>query len=390
MQYYPHMVQDQTYRRPFWLERIESSWEHRSVFWLFGVRRVGKTVLCQQLDHVEYFDCELPSVRRSLADPESFLQSLGGRRVVLDEVHRLQNPSEILKIAADHFPSVRVIATGSSTLQASAQFRDTLTGRKAEVWLTPMIDADLAEFGGSDLSYRLARGGLPPFYLADDPPERDFQEWVDSYWAKDVQELFRVERRAAFVRFFELLVAQSGGMFEATRFAAPCEVSRTTIANYLELLAATKVVHVVRPFSMRRSTEVTSAPKVYAFDTGFVCYYRGWSELRAEDLGNLWEHYVLNELQARLPGLDIRYWRSKRHHEVDLVAVRKDREPAAIECKWSADSGGELAGLKAFRRAYPGGENFVVASNIRRPYARQLGGIGVEHLGLDALVQRLS
>jgi hypothetical protein len=31
----------------------------------------------------------------------------------------------------------------------------------------------------------------------------------------------------------ELLMAQSGGIFEATRFAAPCEVSRTTISNSL-------------------------------------------------------------------------------------------------------------------------------------------------------------
>jgi len=48
-----------------------------------------------------------------------------------------------LKIAADHFPETRVIATGSSTLEASAKFRDTLTGRRETVWLTPMIAADL-------------------------------------------------------------------------------------------------------------------------------------------------------------------------------------------------------------------------------------------------------
>ncbi len=35
------------------------------------------------------------------------------------------------------------------------------------------------------------------------------QEWVDAYWAKDIQELFRLERRASFQRFLELLLAQS-------------------------------------------------------------------------------------------------------------------------------------------------------------------------------------
>jgi predicted AAA+ superfamily ATPase len=59
-------------------------------------------------------------------DPAGFLKSLEGKRVVLDEVHRLRNPSELLKIAADHYPAVRVIATGSSTLGATRKFRDSL------------------------------------------------------------------------------------------------------------------------------------------------------------------------------------------------------------------------------------------------------------------------
>ena len=125
--------------RFYWIERVEESWRHRSVLWLRGVRRAGKTMLAQSLKNVEYFDCELPRVRRSMEDPEPFLETLRGKRVVFDEVHRLANPSELLKIAADHFPAVRVLATGSSTLGASSRFRDTLTGRKTELWLTPMI-----------------------------------------------------------------------------------------------------------------------------------------------------------------------------------------------------------------------------------------------------------
>ena len=110
-------------------------------------------------------------------------------------------------------------------------------------------------------------------FLADELPEHDFQDWIDAYWAKDIQELFRLERRWSFQRFLELLFAQSGGMFEATRFAAPCEVSRQTISNYLAALEATFVVHAVRPFSSRRANEIVAAPKVYGFDPGFVCHH---------------------------------------------------------------------------------------------------------------------
>jgi predicted AAA+ superfamily ATPase len=121
---------------------------------------------------------------------------------------------------------------------------------------------------------------------------------MDAYWAKDIQELFRLERRSSFQKFTELLLTQSGGLFEATRFTALCEVSRTTISNYLKALEATFVAYVVRPFSTHRPTEIVSAPKVYGFDTGFVAYYRGWQELRREDLGIFCEHFVLNEIMA--------------------------------------------------------------------------------------------
>ena len=156
---------------------------------------------------------------------------------MLDEIHRLQNPSELLKIAADHYPRTHIIATGSSTLGASKKFRDTLAGRKRDLWLTPMCLPDMDDAKRPDLKHRFLRGGLPPFFLPEKLLERDFQEWMDAYWAKDIQELFRLERRDSFQRFIELVMAQSGGIFDATRFASPCEVSRTTIANYLRVLA---------------------------------------------------------------------------------------------------------------------------------------------------------
>ncbi len=283
---------------------METAWERRSVVWLHGVRRIGKTTLCKSLDDVNYFDCELPSVRRQLEAPELFFADLRGSRVVLDEIHRLQHPSEVLKVAADHFPDIRVIATGSSTLAAKAKFADTLTGRKTSVWLTPLMSQDLKDFQEEDLRARLWNGGLPPFFLAgENAPAEDYEEWLDSFWARDVQELFRLERRTSFLRFVELLMVNSGGVFEATAYAGPCEVSRTTISNYLGVLQETRMAHVLRPYSTRRATEIVSAPKVYAFDTGFVRHARGLATPRPEDYGlSSGEHYVLERGPGRPRG----------------------------------------------------------------------------------------
>lgn len=376
-------------KRHYWLKIVEEAWSRRSVIWLSGVRRTGKTSLCKSLEPDEYIDCELPRERRRLDDPEGFLSSLTGKRVILDEIHRLRAPAELLKIAADHYPKLQILATGSSTLGASRKFRDTLTGRKAELWLTPMILADLADFHHKALPHRLLHGGLPPFFLAPTPPDRDFQEWMDAYWAKDIQELFRLERRYSFQKFAELIMARSGGIFEANKFTTECEVSRQTISNYLRALEATFVAHIIRPFSTHRPTEIVAAPKVYGFDTGFVCYHRGWHELRREDFGLLWEHFVLNELHGQLQSRDIRYWRDKQGHEVDFVLVDRSGPPTAIECKWSA-SNFDTTNLRVFRRLYPQGRNLLFAQDVDRPYALKDEDVDVEVLPLPQFLHGIA
>jgi hypothetical protein len=371
--------------RRYWQNRIEKLWTERSVLWLTGARRTGKTFLTKSLPDIEYFDCELPRVRAMMDDPEGFLAGLRGKRVVLDEVHRLANPSELLKIAADHFPDVRVLATGSSSLGATTKFQDTLTGRKLTVHLTPMISSDSTDFGDRGLSHRLLFGGLPPFYVAEAFPESQFQEWMDSFWAKDIQELFRLELRHSFQKFMELLMVQSGGIFDASRFASQSEASRGTISNYLKVMEATHIVRIVRPYFSKKSSEIISAPKVFFFDTGFIAFAKGWVGLRPEDFGVMWEHFVLNELTAAVSGAEIMYWRDKRGHEVDFVISRRSGKYFAIECKWKAGDF-ESRNMALFFNTYSRGEYFVVAGDVTRPYKKSFGEMVVTFTGLEGLV----
>lgn len=373
--------------RRYWLDRIMAAWERRPIVWLSGVRRSGKTYLAKCIEAAEYFDCELPRTRRMMEDPEFFLKGIKADRIILDEIHRLDNPSEILKIAADYFPAKRVLATGSSTLGASTKFRDTLAGRKTTVALTPMISDDLIDFQNDDINRRLLYGGLPPFFLSAGGRGEEYQEWIDAYWAKDIQVLFRLERRHSFLKFFELLMIQSGGMFEAAKFAGPCEASRTTISNYLTVLNETQVVHVIRPFTTNKSTEIVAAPKVYGFDTGFICYLRGWDTLREGDFGSMWEHYVLNELTAKIRRGKILYWRDKKGREIDFVIALAGREPNVVECKWSAKNL-DPAGILAFRRLYPAGCNYVVSNDVSRSFSREYKGVEVRFISLDELTRQ--
>jgi hypothetical protein len=144
------------------------------------------------------------------------------------------------------------------------------------------------------------------------------------------------------------------------------------------------------PYSSHRPTEIVSAPKVYGFDTGFVCYHRGITSLRPEDMSLLWEHIVLNEIQGSLQHRTLHYWRNKRGAEIDFVLPLRGRhEPIALECKWQAASF-DPAALLAFRRVYRQGESYVVAPDVERAYTRTYTGTRVSFLSLDEFIARLA
>ena len=167
----------------------------------------------------------------------------------------------MLKIGADGFPKLKILATGSSTLAATQKVRDSLTGRKRVVTFVPVLHEELPAFGIADVRDRLLR--------------------------------------------------QSGGMLDVTKLATESEISRCTVTNWLEIYQITHVAHLVRPFSAGGRREIVAQPKVFGFDTGLVCHARGWDHLRTEDCGVLWEHLVLDTLiAAGLP--KIHFWRDKQ------------------------------------------------------------------------------
>lgn len=367
------------YKRPLWNQLVINSFASVPIVWLGGVRRVGKTTLTAELEDALSFDCERPSVRQQLVDPEAFLDAFPREKIlVLDELHRLDEPSELLKLAADHYPGLRVLATGSSTLQATARFRDSLTGRKREIWLRPLTADDLVNFPERSLDHRMLRGGLPALFLSPELDEDAYAEWVESFWAKDVTELFRIEKRRSFLKHFELTFLQSGGLFEAQALTTPCELSRQTVMNYLEVLELTGVVQILRPFHGKSANELISQPKVYGFDTGFWCFFRGLRELRDEDRGQLLEHLVLGELLTYLPERHLHFWRDKQKHEIDFVHAAPSRKTVdAIECKMKAEKF-EPDALRIFRKSYPTGRNIIACADVRAAFSRNIDGMHVE------------
>ncbi len=112
--------------------------------------------------------------------------------------------------------------------------------------------------------------------------------------------------------------------------------------------------------------------------------FAGWTDLRPEDYDLLWEHLVLDRLRSDPAEPEVMYWRDKDHYEIDFVLPRGRGVVTAIECKWNADRF-DLKNLQVFRALHPTGKHLVVATNVPKPYTRQVGGLTVIFTGLGDL-----
>ena len=372
--------------RPFWRDRLEQLWQEAPIVWLAGVRRSGKTTLAQSLgaERSLYVNCDLPVTEDRLSDPVLFFRGCDRPVVVFDEIHQLRDPSRVLKIAADEFPKLKVLATGSSTLAASKKFRDTLTGRKRLLHLVPALTGELAAFD-TTLAKRLYHGGLPPALLAAKKEPSFYREWLDSFFARDIQRLFAFRDINRFNALFEYVLRQSGGQLETTKTASALGISRPTVESHLQALAITQAITLVRPFHGSGQGEIVRQPKVYGFDTGFVSFVHGWDPLRPADLGVLWEHLVVEQFQALWPDEPVRYWRDKAGREVDFVRPRGRDAVDAYECKWNPTAF-EADALKVFRASYPKGKNYLLSPLTGPAYTKKVQDLELTVCGLEALI----
>jgi hypothetical protein len=376
--------------RPFWLDKIDALWRERNIVWLSGVRRVGKTSLCQQLAQSVYLNCDLPLTQRLLADPEFFLaQQSPDRPVVLDEIHRIADPSLLLKIAADHYPQLRLLATGSSTLHATKKFSDTLTDRKRTLYLAPVLWREcLQGFGVRRLDARLLRGGFPGQLLGAEPSPAFFEDWMDGFFARDIMELFGVRNRTGFLTLLKLICLRSGGLLDISDLAKESGLARATVMAHLDAMEIAHAIHRLPPYCGGGHREIVRQPRIFAFDTGLIAHVRGWEQIRASDAGLLWENLVLDELRAAYPLRVIHYWRDKSQREVDFVVEQPGQRVDAVEAKMNPGTF-DPANLSAFRALYPRGNNYLLCPTVAQPRTLRYGALTVHvcdtpHLPLGA------
>lgn len=119
---------------------------------IYGPRRVGKTILLEQLtastpkNKIIWFNGDTQEAQEALNDTSQVKLSKlvkGARLVVIDEAQRIPNIGLSLKILIDGFPDKIFYVTGSSSLMLSRGIQEPLTGRAQKYRLYPLSTQEL-------------------------------------------------------------------------------------------------------------------------------------------------------------------------------------------------------------------------------------------------------
>ncbi len=342
---------------------------------LVGPRQVGKTTAARQLAAELELPVQFASADEPVAKDGHWIEqqweagrarcrAQAGPRpalLIIDEIQKLPAWSETVKRLWDEDGAgalpLHVLILGSSTLLVQRGLSESLAGRFE---LTPMTHWSFAEMSaafGFDLERYLLYGGYPGSAPISEEPQR----WasyirdalIEPTLARDLLMMTRVDKPALLRRLFELACVHSGQILAYQKMLGQLQDAgnTTTLAHYLDLLAAAGLVAGLQKHAGGHSRRRGSSPKLIALNTALMTASAGLAAFtgpeRAEARGRLVETaigaWLLNAGAAE--GIETRYW-SSGNREVDFVLSRGG-EVVAIEVK-SGPRAGRLSGLAAF------------------------------------------
>lgn len=367
-------------------QRLRESLVDSPVVLIHGPRQSGKTtlarVVAEPMGH-SYLTFDDDVLRASVeADPAGFVAELP-QRVILDEVQRVPSLFTAIKrtVDRDRAPG-RFILTGSANVLLVPKLSDSLAGRMEILRLHPLAQSELARSKphfidtlfnasfeiatskrlGRDLATRIAAGGYPAAIARPSGRRKAawYRDYVEALVERDVRELARISALDAMPRLLSLAASQTARLLNISELAAPFEVSRPTIRDYVTLLERVFLLDVIPPWHTNRISRLVKTPKVHLGDTGLACALLGidadalWADRQL--LGQLLETFVFQELRreasARDEPLHFFHFRDKDGAEVDVVIERGARAVAGIEVKASATvTAADFRGLRKLQDA---------------------------------------
>ena len=332
---------------------------------LLGARQVGKTTLLQSLQErlthqgksVRTLNCDLEEERNAVDTTARVLLNRlveGKDALFIDEVQRLENPGLTLKILADLYPSLMLLATGSSSFELRQKMAETLTGRYVDFLLYLLSIAEVLQYTGvkDDFALRkptadalldeiLQYGLYPEIYLETNPAVKQLllSKLVGGYLFKDILSFQRIRYSQTIVDLARALAYQIGNEVNESELANRLKIDRKTVQNYIDILEKSFVITRLYPYSTNLRQEIGKNCKIYFLDIGIRNALIGdFNELNIRsDRGAIWENFIIIErLKTHLNQnrqIKPRFWRSYSGAEVDYIEEVGDRNKKAFEIK---------------------------------------------------------
>ncbi len=376
----------------FLRSRVEDALMDSPVVLIHGPRQCGKTTLARMVgDDSGYgyltFDDD---VQRSAArtDPVGYVADLPDR-VVLDEVQRVPELFTAIKVAVDNRRKPgSFILTGSANVLLVPRLADSLAGRIEILRLHPLSRAELVgracnflptlfgagfkagQFGqrlGNVLAEHIVGGGYPAALARVTHHRRAlwYRDYADTLIQRDIQDLARISALGALPRLLALAAGQTASLINVSELAAPFQVSRQTIREYLTLLSRIFLLDELPPWHSNQLKRLVKTPKLHIGDTGLACALMGvnpgslWMDRPL--FGRLLESYVYQELRRLASFRDestaFYHFRDKDQVEVDLV-IESEGLVAGVEVKAASTvTTADFKGLRKLKDA--AGSRFV-------------------------------
>ncbi len=370
----------------FLRQRVEEALADSPVVLIHGPRQCGKTTLARQVGDetgFAYFTFD-DDVQREAArtDPVGYVADLP-ERAVLDEVQRVPELFTALKATVDvRRKPGRFILTGSANVLLVPKLADSLAGRMEILRLHPLSQAELGGVApdflsrlfttnfiagrsgkrlGQALTERVAGGGFPAALARAGQRRRAawYRDYADTLIPRDIRDLARISALEALPRLLALAAGQSAGLVNVSELAAPFQISRQTIREYLTLLSRIFLLDELPPWHSNRMKRLVKTPKLHMGDTGLACTLLGCN---ADDLwgdrplfGRLLETFVYQELRRQASWqeetVSFSHFRDKDQVEVDVVLESEGRV-AGVEVKASSTvTGDDFKGLRKLKDA---------------------------------------
>jgi predicted AAA+ superfamily ATPase len=347
---------------------------------IYGARRVGKTTLLRQI--IE--ESKLKSMLLNGEDADSLLilenKSISNYRrifenielLAIDEAQNIPSIGEKVKLIVDEIPNIKVLLTGSSSLDLFTKTGEPLVGRSTNFMLYPFSYKEISQNENAlltmqNLEERLIYGSYPDVTLLQSSTMKKeyLSDIVSAYLLKDILNIDGIRNSGKIMQLLRLIAFQMGQEVSYEGLSRELSLSKNTVEKYLDILAKCFVVHRLGSFSRNLRKEVAKAGKWYFFDNGvrnaIIGNFNSLS-LR-QDIGALWECYIINEIIKKNSNSgifpDYYFWRTYDQQEIDLI-ISDINNINAYEIKWSNDN---AKCPKVFRDTYPESSFDVITKN---------------------------